>query len=130
MLHILLVSDNQDFAEDLKTQVSRFAPDLSFVENKPDLLIVDDDKEKMLELRQNYPSIPLVFLSSEQPEETDNLNIFVKKPFSLVCLLDVLRAANNKLDNSVDGYLFFNDYELRPNKKEIVDLINKRVVRN
>ena len=129
MLHILLVSDNQDFAEDLKAQVSRFAPDLSFVENKPDLLIVDDDKEKMLELRQNYPSIPLVFLSSEQPEETDNLNIFVKKPFSLACLLDVLRAANNKLDNSVDGYLFFNDYELRPNKKEIVDLINKRVVK-
>ena len=31
MAHILFVSDNEDFAADLKAQVLRFAPDFSFV---------------------------------------------------------------------------------------------------
>ena len=45
MSHILFVSDNEDFAEDLKAQVLRFAPDFSFVETAPDLLLVDENEE-------------------------------------------------------------------------------------
>ena len=43
--------------------------------------------------------------------------------------LDVLRAANNNLDNSEDGYLTFNGYELRPNLREIVDLPSGKVTK-
>ena len=57
------------------------------------------------------------------------LNIYVKKPFSLMSFLDVLRAANNNLDNSADGYLVFNDYELRPNLREIADIQSGEVIK-
>lgn len=128
MAHILFISDNKDFAEDLKAQILRFAPDFSFVENAPDLLLIDEDSECCNELRQKYPTIPLIFLSAEN-KENDILNIYVKKPFSLMSFLDVLRAANNNLDNSADGYLTFNDYELRPNLREIVDIQSGDVIK-
>lgn len=128
MAHILFISDNEDFAEDLKAQILRFAPDFSFVENAPDLLLIDENSECCNELRQKYPTIPLIFLSTEN-KENDILNIYVKKPFSLMSFLDVLRAANNNLDNSADGYLTFNDYELRPNLREIVDIQSGDVIK-
>lgn len=128
MAHILFISDNEDFAEDLKAQILRFAPDFSFVENAPDLLLIDENSECCNELRQKYPTIPLIFLSAEN-KENDILNIYVKKPFSLMSFLDVLRAANNNLDNSADGYLTFNDYELRPNLREIVDIQSGNVIK-
>ncbi len=128
MAHILFVSDNEDFAADLKAQVLRFAPDFSFVETAPDLLLVDENLQRCDELRRQYPSIPLIFLSDEN-KENDMLNIYVKKPFSLMSFLDVLRAANNNLDNSVDGYLCFNGYELRPNLREIADIKSGSVVK-
>lgn len=128
MAHILFISDNEDFAEDLKAQILRFAPDFSFVENAPDLLLIDENSECCNELRQKYPTIPLIFLSAEN-KENDILNIYVKKPFSLMSFLDVLRAANNNLDNSADGYLTFNDYELRPNLREIVDIQSGDVIK-
>lgn len=128
MAHVLFVSDNEDFAADLKAQVLRFAPDFSFVETAPDLLLVDENLQRCDELRQKYPSIPLIFLSDEN-KENDMLNIYVKKPFSLMSFLDVLRAANNNLDNSVDGYLCFNGYELRPNMREIADIQSGSVVK-
>ncbi len=128
MAHILFISDNKDFAEDLKAQILRFAPDFSFVENAPDLLLIDENSECCNELRQKYPTIPLIFLSAEN-KENDILNIYVKKPFSLMSFLDVLRAANNNLDNSADGYLTFNDYELHPNLREIVDIQSGDVIK-
>ena len=128
MAHVLFVSDNEDFAADLKAQVLRFAPDFSFVETAPDLLLVDENLQRCDELRRQYPSIPLIFLSDEN-KENDMLNIYVKKPFSLMSFLDVLRAANNNLDNSVDGYLCFNGYELRPNLREIADIKSGSVVK-
>lgn len=128
MAHILFVSDNEDFAADLKAQVLRFAPDFSFVETAPDLLLVDENLQRCDELRRKYPSIPLIFLSDGN-KENDMLNIYVKKPFSLMSFLDVLRAANNNLDNSVDGYLCFNGYELRPNLREIADIKSGSVVK-
>lgn len=128
MAHILFVSDNEDFAADLKAQVLRFAPDFSFVETAPDLLLVDENLQRCDELRRKYPSIPLIFLSDEN-KENDMLNIYVKKPFSLMSFLDVLLAANNNLDNSVDGYLCFNGYELRPNLREIADIKSGSVVK-
>lgn len=128
MAHILFISDNEDFAEDLKAQILRFAPDFSFVENAPDLLLIDENSECCNELRQKYPTIPLIFLSAEN-KENDILNIYVKKPFSLMSFLDVLRAANNNLDNSADGYLTFNDYELRPNLREIIDIQSGDVIK-
>lgn len=128
MSHILFVSDNVDFAEDLKAQMLRFAPDFSFVETAPDLMLVDENEELCADLRKKYPSVPLIFLSADSKAD-DRLNIYVKKPFALMNFLDVLRAANNNLDNSEDGYLTFNGYELRPNLREITDLSSGSVTK-
>ena len=128
MSHILFVSDNVDFAEDLKAQMLRFAPDFSFVETAPDLLLVDENEELCADLRKKYPSVPLIFLSADSKAD-DRLNIYVKKPFALMNFLDVLRAAYNNLDNSEDGYLTFNGYELRPNLREIADLSSGSVTK-
>lgn len=129
MAHILLISDNTDFSEDLKMQVQRFAPDFIFKDKMPDLLVVDENIDVYGDFRKKYPSVPMIFLSADSEIAADNLNINIKKPFSLMNFLDVLRAANNKLDNSVDGYLTFNGYELRPNKREITDLKIGKVIK-
>lgn len=129
MAHILLISDNTDFSEDLKMQVQRFAPDFIFKDKMPDLLVVDENIDVYGDFRKKYPSVPMIFLSADSEIAADNLNINIKKPFSLMNFLDVLRAANNKLDNSVDGYLTFNGYELRPNKREIADLKIGKVIK-
>lgn len=121
MANILLFSENETFKTDLQMQISRYADGSTFSETNPDIMVVDENKTKFLELRKNFPSVPLIFLGENSCFAEDNLNIFIKKPFSLMSFLDTLLAANNKLDNSTDGYLFFNGYELRPSQREIKD---------
>lgn len=127
MADILFYSANQEFMEDLKAQILRFLPDSSFVENTPDVIIVDEDETQRQKLRSAVPNIPVILLTSSVQSGGDNLDIVIKKPFSLMHFLDTLRAANNKLDNSEAGYLTFNNYELRPNKKEIEDLLSGKI---
>ena len=44
-------------------------------------------------------------------------------------LLDVVRAANHKLDHTTEGYLRFNDFELHPSQKEMIDLQGMRQIK-
>ncbi len=129
MSHILFISSNQKFADDLQMQIQKYAPEFSFVAEMPDLILIDEDEARYNNLRIRYPNVPMVLFSGDSTMEEDNLNLVVKKPFSLMRLLDILRAANNRLDNSIDGYLTFNGYELRPSKKEIVDIKNNQVIK-
>ena len=70
-------------------------------------------------------------LLSEADEifESSNLNITVAKPLQLDAFLNQLRAGSNLLDNSADGYLHFNRYELRPVAREILNLRNNEIVK-
>lgn len=131
MTNIYLASANTDFYDDLKMQINLFAPDFSINSEMPDIAVIDDDMAQYNLLRSRFPAVPVIFLTtdSEQGPVGDNLNIILKKPVFLMRLLDELRAANNRLDNSVEGYLTFNNYELRPNKKEIADLLSGDVTK-
>lgn len=129
MANILFFSDNEVFKADMREQISRYAPEFVFNETAPDLLIVDGNTEKFAELRAGYPAVPLIFLGESCEFAEDSLNVFVKKPFALSAFLDTLRAANNRLDNSAEGYLRFNGYELRPSQREIEDTLNGTVSR-
>ena len=125
MVDILIEGNNDsDFIKDLQNQIARFVVDSRFVSVSPDVIIVDEKSESFIRLRQKYPQTPIIFLCHDNDTDTTNLNITIKKPFSLAQFLDVLQAANHKLDSSVDGYLRFNDFELRPQKKELTDLKN------
>ena len=129
MSNILVFSGNADFKEDLERQISRFISESKFVEKSPDIIIIDDDVNVFKQKRHEYPTVPMIFLSQISYIMGDKLNILIKKPFSLMLLLDTIRAANNKLDNSKEGFLVFNNYELRPNAREIKDLLTGEVTK-
>ena len=129
MSNILVFSANADFKEDLERQISRFISESKFVEKSPDIIIIDEDVNDFKQKRHEYPTVPMIFLSQISDIMGDKLNILIKKPFSLMLLLDTIRAANNKLDNSKEGFLVFNNYELRPNAREIKDLLTGEVTK-
>lgn len=129
MVNILLLSDNEDLKNDLTLQIERFITGAIVTDENPDVIIIDENKNAYMQKRNEYSSVPILFLTSAGHSNEDNLNVIIHKPFSLMRFLDVIKAANNKLDNSSEGFLIFNDYELRPNQKEIADLHNGKVVK-
>jgi DNA-binding response OmpR family regulator len=129
MAGILVAGQNEDFVADLQNQLLRFVPQTQFVTDSPDIVIVDEDKDMYVDLRQKYPNVPIIFLKNGDEQKNDALNICLRKPIRLMQILDVVRAANHKLDHSTEGYLCFNGYELRPSHKEIADLQNNIVIK-
>lgn len=130
MVNVLLFSDNEDYKNDIAEQITRYIEGAIISETAPDVIVVDEDRNVYSQNRIKYPSIPMILLTDGNTQtKNDNLNLTISKPFSLMGFLDIIRAANNKLDSSADGFLKFNDYELRPNQKEIIDLTNNSIVK-
>ena len=129
MVNILLFSNNEDFKNDMISQIRRFVEGAVLETENPDIIIIDEDKNLYEQKRKEYPAVPILFLSSALQLNDDNLNISVHKPIVLMKFLDIVRAVNNKLDNSADGFLSFGGYELRPNQKEIIDLASGEAVK-
>lgn len=129
MLKTVVISDNEDFKNDLQMQMEKYITSVSFEAKNPDIIIVDESIEAYKHIRQEYPSVPIIMLAQTPEIAVDNLNIAVQKPFSLMKLLDIIRAANNRLGSSQEGYLFFGGCELRPNAREIVDLSQNKVIK-
>ena len=102
---------------DLENQISRFVADAHFSEETPDVIIVDEDN--LQKLRAEFPCVPVIYLANNVNTTDDALNITVKKPFKLMRLLDIIRSANNRLDNSEEGVLCFGGFCLYPNKRMI-----------
>lgn len=133
MSNIAFFSNNDDFKQDLITQVEKYAPELKVCdeeETSPDIAVIDEDGTVYAEVRKLYPDIPLIFLVSGTSEiEENGLNIVLQKPLMLSVFLDVLRSANNKLDSSSDGYINFGSYQLRPIDKEIENTKTGEVIK-
>lgn len=129
MVNISLFSNNEDFKDDLISQIRRFVEGAVLETENPDIIIIDENKDLYSQKRKEYPAVPILFLSSTSQLNDDNLNISVHKPIVLMNFLDIVRAVNNKLDNSSDGFLIFGGYELRPNQKEIIDLASGEAVK-
>lgn len=65
-----------------------------------------------------------------QNENTDaNVQHIFTKPLKLRDFLDTLQAGINRFENSSEGYLTFNRYELRPMSKEILNLRNAELIK-
>ena len=135
MPNLLFVSDNASFAEDLCGQIKYYAPEFNILAEDGggilDIVVLDDKPELLKEFRAKHPKTPVFLLLSEADEifESSNLNITVAKPLQLDAFLNQLRAGSNLLDNSADGYLHFNRYELRPVAREILNLRNNEIVK-
>lgn len=129
MTGLLISSDNSEFSEDLYRQIARFIADINFDEEKPDVIIVDENAAQKIALRRQYPNVPIIYLSDNTNIEPDYLDIMLKKPIKLTELLDIIQAANHRLDNSQKGFLNFNRYELHPKQKELVDLVSGKIIK-
>jgi len=135
MPDILFYSTNEDFKADLRDQISHHAKEYSFVEEGkdvvPDIVIVDDAPEKMVEFQQKFANAPLFWLTSTPEARPENAapNHLIVKPFRLTQFLDELHACLNLFDNSEDGYICFNRYVVRPIKKDIVNQRNNEIIK-
>ena len=81
MVNILIFSQNEELKADLTNQLSRFVSDADFTNISPDVIIYDCDDKSINELRNEYTSVPIVYLSDNGENQSDALNIFFKKDF-------------------------------------------------
>ena len=135
MPNILLLSENEKFVEDLSTQISYYIPDFNVLteeENNAflDMIIVDEDIEKLKEIHKRRLQVPtiLLLLAGADSGDAEASNI-VYKPLVLNNFLNLLQASINIYENSSEGYLNFNQYELRPSKKEILNQRNNEIIK-
>ena len=129
MPNILLLSENNLFCEDLKTQLSENLPEGYKIYCEDDSETVFDiallDGKKFLEaFRQNHTKVPALILEPSDSEEyTENtLDMFIYKPIVLSGLFNQIQSGINVFENSTEGFLRFGEYELHPADKEILNL--------
>ena len=131
MSNILLLSENKLLADDLAEQIKLAEPEFDiFGEDDKavhfDIIIVDEDTAALKTALQQ--KVPVFFLTSED-EAGVVVNHIFSKPFHLSALIDDLRGCINRFENSSDGFLRFNCYELRPISKEIINLNNGKIIK-
>jgi DNA-binding response OmpR family regulator len=124
MVKVCVVSDNDDFKQDLIMQMTKYIDDFTQDDSLPDVIVADGKTAAAAAVRQQHPTVPIVWLTAENTDSADYLNLTIRKPFSLWQLLDTVVAANNNFDNSDEGFLLFNQYELRPNVCLIIDTVS------
>lgn len=121
-MRVCIISNNSDFQDDLVLQMTKYVEGFVWDNDKPDVIVVDENVKKAAQMRQIHPSVPLILLTAENTAEVEGANQIIHKPFSLWHLLDAVLSANSKQDNSKEGRLVFNNYELHPNTRIIIDL--------
>ncbi len=134
MPNILLISDDDFLKNDLKEQINLNVPDYNVFFNEDekihfDLIVTDENIPDKYHVQKG--GVPIFLLTSQKENNyTDTLvrHIFTK-PFKLADFLDELQAGIKRFENSRDGYLIFNNYELHPVSKEIVNLRNGEVIK-
>ena len=122
MTNILLLSSDDFFANDLCEQIERMSDGFSVVRNRDDnfdIALVDEDVSLLKTVDAKVPLF--LFTSDEKMSTFENVHVFVK-PFRLAELLDSLHSCINRFENSIEGFLRFGNYELRPTAKEIINL--------
>lgn len=135
MPNILLHSDNEKFVEDLSTQISYYIPEFNVLTEEEtagflDMIIIDENIEKLKEIHKRRLQVPTILLLPQGADVTDaDASNIVIKPLVLNNFLNLIRSGINIYENSSDGYLNFNQYELRPSKKEILNQRNNEIIK-
>ena len=134
MPDVLLLSDNDSFAEDLAGQISLYTPEFSVSRDAGDnrnfdIYILDEKSSLADKLHQEHHKAPVLLLEKADSTADFDPDAVIYKPFSLNAFLNLLRSCINKFENSSDGYLRFNNYELRPAAKEIINMRNNETVK-
>lgn len=135
MPNLLFISANELFAKDLQEQITFYAKDFNILNEEDDspvdVIILDENAEDLKNIRKQNLKVPVFWLTSQDEESVTDAacNHIFYKPFSLDAFLNELKSSINRFENSTDGYLRFNDYILRPVKKEILNRRNSEVLK-
>ena len=136
MSKVLLISDNQSFALDLSDQIQLYAPEFEVVINcedseEFDIYILDNKPLLIQELKEKHIKKPIILLkpNGEYEDSVNEPELTIIKPFYLNDFLNKLKSCINVFENSCVAYLRFNQYELHPSTKEILNLRNQEVVK-
>ena len=125
MRQILLISNNLEFIDDLKEQVAKHIEGFEVVTDiaKPDMVIVDENSERL----KDFPKVPNILLTSK--DDIDGNFATIQKPFCLNDFFKNLKSIIQRFENTIEGFFYFNQYELRPNTKEIINLRNNELIK-
>lgn len=138
MPNILFLSDNENFRNDLSTQIELYADDFNILDHDDenaavDMILLDEKTDQVSALHQAHPKTPiLLFLKNDDDSTVGNgnaLTSIIAKPFMLENVLNQIRAGINILENSSAGYLTFNKYIVRPVKRDIYNQRNREVIK-
>ena len=136
MPNVLLISDDEAFAEDLGSQITHHAKDFSIIdanntENAADIIIIDENLSELKKYQEQNLKAPLFFLTfdANKVKNEKKINHLIIKPFKLSCFLDELQSSINIFENSENGYLIFNRYIVRPVKKDIFNQRNGELIK-
>lgn len=125
MKQILLISNTPEFVTDIQEQVAKHIPGFEIVTDtlKPDMVIVDQDQKHL----KDFPKVPNILLTSET--DVSGNFVTIQKPFRLVDFFKNLISIIQRFENTAEGYLSFNQYELRPSTKEIYNHRNSELIK-
>ncbi|MDR1693691.1 MAG: winged helix-turn-helix domain-containing protein [Lactobacillaceae bacterium] len=136
MPNILFLSENKGFVEDIKEQIGLYAKEYNvYNEYDPELVyelvMIDDMPHIINHIKESGVMVPIIYFQSNENKKVPftPTDIVVKKPFVLDNFLDFLKSSIQMFDNSSDGSIGFNEYELLPSKKEIVNKKTNEVVK-
>lgn len=134
MSNLLLVCANPLLAQDLKSQLELYVPDLTVYENYDeetvfDVAVVDEQVSAAEEIRARLPKTPVILLAGAGAENIAGFPAVICKPMRLEDFLDAVRSCANVFANSREGVLRFNRYELNPGSKSIVNLRNREKIK-
>ena len=135
MPNILLISDDEPFAADLAGQISHYASDYIVLppdsQTAPDIVIIDENMQKLAEFKDARLRVPVFFLTSVSEESIADIpaDHIIAKPIDLAAFLDELHSCINLFENSANGYISFNRYIVRPIKKDILNQRNREITK-
>lgn len=135
MPNILLISDDESFAADLAGQISHYASDYIVLppdsQTAPDIVIIDENMQKLAEFKDARLRVPVFFLTSVSEESIADIpaDHIIAKPIDLAAFLDELHSCINLFENSANGYISFNRYIVRPIKKDILNQRNREITK-
>ena len=135
MPNIALISSDNILYTDLASQICHYAPDYNVIDNndisQADIIIIDENSYSSAFYSQIDVQAPLFILctKTEQNEAEHKYGHIIYKPFLLSDFLDKINSCINLFENTENGYITFNQYTLRPMKKDIVNNKNNKSIK-
>lgn len=136
MPNILMITKNDLFYNDIAEQISLYDQEYAIhkeydADSVYDLVILDDGIDELKLIRKYGFKIPIIYFLSKENKDIPfkESDIILQKPVLLSGFLNLLKSSVYLYDNSLEGYIEFNDYEVRPAAKEILNKRNDTIVK-